>query len=285
MKILVTGATGFIGTNLISELLKDPNNIIIATSRNITKAKKCNWFTNVKYIEHDLKNDIENLYEFFQKPEKVIHLAWEDLANYNNLIHIEDNLFNNYKFIKNLIVNGLKDILITGTCFEYGMINGCLGEDIQTKPANAYAIAKDTLRKFIIELSKNYDFQYKWVRLFYMYGKGQSEKSLMSLLDQAILNKDNEFNMSAGEQLRDFLHINEVVKNINLINKQNIYVDQAINCCSGEPKSVRSLVESYLKQKNYNMQLNLGYFPYPNYEPMAFWGDNNKINNIKRKFK
>ena len=281
MKILVTGATGFIGTNLISELLKDPNNIIIATSRNITKAKKCNWFTKVKYIEHDLKNNVENLYAFFQKPEKVIHLAWEGLENYNNLTHIEDNLFNNYKFIKNLIVNGLKDILITGTCFEYGMINGCLSEDIQTKPANAYAIAKDTLRKFIIELSKNYDFQYKWVRLFYMYGKGQSKKSLMSLLGQAILNKDNEFNMSAGEQLRDFLHINEVVKNINLINKQNIYVDQAINCCSGEPKSVRSLVESYLKQKNYNMQLNLGYFPYPNYEPMAFWGDNAKLQRIK----
>ena len=287
MKILVTGATGFIGNNLINELLKDKENKIIATSRNIEKAKRCDWYNKVDYIEYDInsKNIDIDLYSLFNMPDMLIHLGWEGLPHYNDLIHIEKNLLKNYKFIKNLIKNGLKDITITGTCLEYGMKNGCLSENTNPNPSNSYAIAKDTLRKFIVELNKEFDFSYKWIRLFYMYGDGQSEKSLISLLDKAIENSDKEFNMSDGEQLRDFLHISEVVKNIVLIVNQKQYTNQAINCCSGQALSVRTLVENYLKERNYNLNLNLGYYPYPNYEAMAFWGDNAKLKKIKGKSK
>ena len=166
------------------------------------------------------------------------------------MIHIEKNLFNNYQFIKNLVANGLKDITITGTCFEYGMVNGCLSEDIQTNPSNSYAIAKDSLRKFIEELKKQYKFNYKWIRLFYMYGEGQSEKSLVALLEKAIQNDEKEFNMSGGEQLRDYLHIQEVVYNILKIALQNKIDNQIINCCSGKPISIRKFVENYLDEKS-----------------------------------
>ena len=150
LKILVTGASGFIGNHLIKELLKNTNHEIIATSRDIEKAKKYDWFSKVKHISYDLNSKEElNLYDYFYKPDKVIHLAWDGLPNYNDLIHIEKNLFNNYNFIKNIISNGLKDITITGTCFEYGLINGCLNEELKTNPSNSYGIAKDSLRRFI----------------------------------------------------------------------------------------------------------------------------------------
>ena len=227
MKILISGATGFIGSNLIDGLLVDGRHEIIATSRNQKKAKTFNWFERVEYIPYDLDDDSDNnLYEMFFKPDTVIHLAWDGLPNYNALIHIEKNLFNNYRFIKNLIKNGLKDITIAGTCFEYGIQNGCLSENIKTNPSNSYAISKDALHKFIIQLKKEYYFDYRWVRLFYMYGGGQSEYSLISLLDKAIKNGDKEFNMSGGEQLRDFLHINDVVQNLILIIMQREYINQ-----------------------------------------------------------
>ncbi|MDX4065646.1 NAD(P)-dependent oxidoreductase [Aliarcobacter skirrowii] len=285
MRILVTGATGFIGNHLVKELLKDTKNEIIATSRDIEKAKKYEWFSRVKYISYDLNSQEElNLFEYFDKPDKVIHLAWDGLPNYNDLIHIEKNLFNNYAFIKNLISNGLKDITITGTCFEYGLVNGCLSEDIKTNPSNSYGIAKDSLRKFIEELKKQYDFNYKWIRLFYMYGEGQGEKSLIALLDKAIQNGEKEFNMSGGEQLRDYLHIQEVVSNISKIALQNKIDNQVINCCSGKPISIRKFVENYLYEKNYSMKLNLGYYPYPTYEPIAFWGTDKKLKGVKNEF-
>jgi nucleoside-diphosphate-sugar epimerase len=281
MKILVTGATGFIGSNLIKVLLKNKSNQIIATSRNIKKAKNFDWFSKVTYYEYDLNNSTnKDLYSFFDKPNQLIHLAWDKVSDVKDLVHIEKILFDHFKFIKNMIAGGLKDIVVAGTCFEYGMIEGCLSEDLDTKPSNSYGIAKDTLRKFIIELKENFSFQYKWIRIFYVYGEGQSKRSLFYLLDKAIKNKDKQFNMSGGEQLRDYLYISELTKYICLIADQNIYVDKIINCCSGNPRSVKDLVQEYLKDKDYNISLNLGYYPYRDFEPMAFWGDRTNLENL-----
>ncbi len=257
MKILVTGATGFIGNHLICELLKNKSNHIIATSRNTNKAKAFDWFSKVEYIEYDLNDNLDvDLYKFFSEPDQLIHLAWDSLFNYKDLSHVEVVLPSHCSFIKNIVVGGLQDIVVTGTCFEYGMIEGCLSETIEAKPDNPYAVAKDSLRKYIIELKDKYDFTYKWIRLFYIYGKGQSKTSLMYLLDKAIKDKDKEFNMSSGEQLRDFLPIDKVIKNINLIVNQNIYINQPINCCSGKPVSIKNLVEGHLKERQSKIKLN-----------------------------
>ena len=282
MKVLVTGSTGFIGSHLIRELLKRKSNQIVATSRSIDKAKKSDWFSKVEYIEYDFNEGTgENLYDFFGKPDQLIHLAWENLSNYNSSSHIEVILPNHCDFIESMVLGGLKNVVVTGTCFEYGMIEGCLSEDIDTKPENPYAVAKDSLRKFIVNLQKKHSFVYKWIRLFYMYGDGQSKTSLMYLLDKTIQDKNKVFNMSGGEQLRDFLPIDEVVRNISLITKQNSHLNQVVNCCSGKPISVKNLVEHYLEEKKYKIRLNLGFYPYPDYEPMRFWGCNLKLKEIQ----
>ena len=284
MKVLVTGSTGFIGSHLILELLKRKSNQIVATSRSMDKAKKSDWFSKVEYIEYNFNDGIsENLYEFFGKPDQLIHLAWEDLSNYNSSSHIDEILPNHCDFIESMVVGGLKDVVVTGTCFEYGMIEGCLSEDIDTKPENLYAVAKDSLRKFIVNLQKKNIFVYKWIRLFYMYGEGQSKTSLMYLLDRAIQTKEKEFNMSGGDQLRDFLPIDKVIQNIDLIANQDILINQSINCCSGKPISVKNLVQNHLKKRQYQIKLNLGFYPYPSYEPMKFWGDNSKLKTLENK--
>lgn len=281
MKILVTGATGFIGNNLVNEILKNQDLEIITSSRSLEKASKFNWFNKTKYIPYDVNEEKTlDLFNYFDKPDKVIHLAWDGLPNYDNLIHIEKNLFNNYRFIKNLVSKGLKDITITGTCFEYGLAEGCLNENLVTNPSNSYGIAKDTLRKTIEELRKQYKFNYKWVRLFYMFGDGQNENSLIASLDKAIKNRETEFNMSKGDQIRDYLHISEVVSNILKISLQSRVDNQIINCCSGKPISVKKFVDQYLEKQKYKMKLNLGYYPYPGHEPMSFWGDTTKLRNI-----
>jgi len=284
MKILVTGATGFIGSHLIFELLKNKSNQIVATSKSIKKAMKFAWYSKVKYIQYDFnKDNNEDLYSFFDKPDQLIHLAWDNLSEVKALDHLEVTLFDHCKFIKSMVENGLKEVVVTGTCFEYGMIEGSLNEYLNIKPSNSYGIAKDKLRKFIVDLKKSFNFTYKWIRVFYVYGERQSKTSLMYLLDEAIKNKDKEFNMSGGEQIRDFLYIEDAVKYICLIADQKIYINHVINCCSGKPISVKNLVTNHLKKKKYIMKLNLGYYPYPDFEPMSFWGDRFYLDELLKK--
>ena len=85
--------------------------------------------------------------------------------------------------------------------------------------------------------------------------------------------------MSGGEQLRDYLPVEKVAEYIVKISMQD-KIRGIINCCSGKPISIRKLVENYLSEKNASIELNMGYYEYPDYEPMAFWGDNKKLMKI-----
>jgi nucleoside-diphosphate-sugar epimerase len=85
--------------------------------------------------------------------------------------------------------------------------------------------------------------------------------------------------MSGGEQLRDFLPVARVAEVIVALAIE-AHGSGAVNVCSGRPISVRSLVETWLVEREWNMQLELGYYPYPDYEPMAFWGSNSLLKKL-----
>ena len=279
-KILVTGATGFIGGYVIEELLKQGFNVI-ATSSNQNNAEQKNWFNKVTFLALDFKtlDDSINYYDYFQHPDIVIHLAWEGLPNYKDDFHINENLPRHKLFLQNLIKNGLKNLCVTGTCLEYGMREGKLNEEMECQSTIAYAIAKNELRKYLESLQEMFVINLKWIRLFYMFGEGQSSKSLFSQLDKAIEEKDESFNMSLGEQLRDFLTVEKVAETIiNIAIQKNII--GVINCGSGFPVSVKQMVSTYLNHLNKNIKLNLGYYPYNDYEPLAFWADTIKLKQI-----
>jgi len=278
-RVLVTGATGFIGNYVINELLKRDFQVIATSILSYEETKKFNWIDKVKYIQWDLNNLNQNFFEFFKQPDLLIHLSWEGMSDLKNPVHITNNLFSSYFFIQNIIENGLKDLVVIGTCLEYGIKNRCLDEDMKSEPIISYSLAKDVLRKFINELKKKHEFNFKWIRLFYIYGKGQSPNSILSQLDKALENNRETFNMSGGEQIRDYLPVEKVAEYIVKISIQK-EINGIINCCSGKPISIKDLVENHLKKKNRQIKLNLGYYPYPDYEPMEFWGDCKKLNKI-----
>ena len=272
MKIVVTGATGFIGRHVINSLLSDGYSVTVIC-RDRSKLNFFNWCNNVQVIEYDINTPLSNeIRDKIVDNDKLVHLAWSNLPNYNQSFHIENQFYNQFDFLNKLIKSGMKDITISGTCFEYGMLNGCLKESIVSDPQNFYSISKDTLRKSLFQLIPEYSCVIKWVRLFYLYGEGQASNSLIPQLKLAIESGENEFKMSKGDQIRDFLNVTEAASNIKKI-CINVNKSSIINCCSGKPISVRNFVENYIEENNLKIKLNLGYYEYSKNEPFAFWGD------------
>ena len=106
-----------------------------------------------------------------------------------------------------------------------------------------------------------------------------AKKAGIALMYKAINNKDKVFRMTQGEQLRDYMDIKDVVKVLYLLS-QNVKHPDIINVASGEPISVRKLVENICRQRGANMKLELGYYPYSKFESMAFWADTTKLKKI-----
>lgn len=274
MKVAVTGATGFVGRHVVAELERNSISptLICQPSLEIPPA-----FARHTVVSIDLKAAPVNAFDLLGQPDVLIHMAWGGLPNYKSLHHFEEELPAQYRFLKALVESGLKNLLVTGTCFEYGMQSGPLREDSEVQPDNPYGLAKDTLRRQLEYLQQVTPFNLTWTRLFYLYGEGQAENSLLPQLQRAVARGDQVFNMSGGEQLRDYLPISEVAQYIVslALTGQN---NGIVNICSGIPISVRKLVEGWIKEKDWSIDLNLGQYPYPDYEPMAFWGDRDKLN-------
>ncbi len=284
MKILITGSTGFIGNHVINQLLHS-NFEIIAMVRDAENTEVKPWFSKVTLVKHTIGNDQEkNLFKKFNNPNICIHLAWGGLDNFKSDKHIYEELPKHQAFLSNLIQNGLKSLTCVGTCIEYGMKEGELFETMESTPVFAYPIAKNQLRINIEKLQNKHTFDFKWLRLFYMFGKGQNPKSILIQLQKALDNNEETFNMSQGDQLRDYLPVEEVAeKIIKMALKHNI--NGIFNCSSGQPISVKQLVENYLVTDNKKIKLNLGFYPYPDYEPKQFWGNAEKINKLNLNIK
>lgn len=279
MRILVTGATGGLG-ELIIDKLKAKGVEIVSTSRRSEKAAQCDYLNGTTYIPYDIgsRSDLD-LYSYFGKPDLVIHLAWEKLDQYKTDEHTGRILDDHKHFVSNLIENGLKDVTVVGTCYEYGLQEGMLSEDMQSKPGLPYSVAKNALRLFIEEKRKEKNISFKWIRIFYVFGEVKGRKNLYTHLITAIKNKDESFNMSGGEQVRDFLTPAQIAEYIIMIASQ-CKIEGIINCCSGKPVKLKEFILDFLKINHYNIRLNLGVFPYPDYEPMNTWGSTEKLDKI-----
>ncbi len=270
MHIVLTGATGFVGRYLVPLLLKRGHTVTVLV-RNAEKLARFDWHSQVRVLSFDLMDEKSSLPDAFDGQDVLVHLAWAGLPNYQSLIHIEENLPASYRFIKAAVLAGIQQVLVTGTCLEYGIQSGCLSADGFTNPSTAYAVGKDSLRRFLETLQKEIPFALQWARLFYVYGEGQHPHSLFSQLNQAIERGEKTFRMSGGEQVRDFLPIEDAAKQlVDLIEMPR--ENGCLNICSGEGISVREMVERIVAERSAEIELDLGYYPYPDYEPMMFWG-------------
>lgn len=166
--------------------------------------------------------------------------------------------------------------MVAGTCFEYGLASGELEETRALEPVTCYGEAKAKLFEYMSSLRETITFKLAWPRLFYLFGPGQSPNSLYSQLQTAIARGDESFDMSGGEQVRDYLPVQDAAR---------LLVDVAIsagdigavNLCSGTPTRIKDQVARWIAEAGSPIRMNLGRFAYPEFEPMAFWGSRKKL--------
>ena len=277
MRVFITGASGFIGRYVVTELLKKKINVISLSRRK--KYFKKRKIVKVFNFDIDKANiDFDKNFNYQIKENDVfLHLAWQGLPNHNSNVHLKKNLKYQKRFLAKVIKKKFKRVIITGTCAEVGKKDGPYHANIKTKPLNCYGKAKDLLRKWLFNKYKN-NKNIIWLRIFYVYGDGQHRDSLYSSLKSALKKGKRVYKMSGGDQKRDFIKVEQVAKQICKIITTNKKMNNRImNICSGRSTKVKIFVKSIIKKSNKKINLFLGYYPYNNKESMDFWGIRTKL--------
>lgn len=274
MNVLITGANGFIGSHLVTELL-DRGHYVTAVdldNKNIdTRAvfKKDDLFS-LDFTKQNL-------------PDAVIHLAWRDGFNHYAFSHI-DNVIKHFYFIKSVIDAGVKSVSVMGTAHEIGYHEGKIDENTPCNPLSFYGIAKNALRQLIFAYAKDKPVSVKWLRAFYITGDDRLNHSVFTKILDAAENGQKEFPFTKGTNQFDFIDIHDLARQIAAASVQND-VDGIINVCSGEPVALKDKAEEFIKQHHLDIQLKLGVFPQRRYDSPVVYGDNAKILQILEKEK
>ena len=275
MNFLLSGADGFIGKELLNELTNQEGSVFCIV-RNLPEKKE---IKNVKYLSHSISLDNTSLFKDIPHIDTLIHLAWSNLDDYTDKRHLDEELKISFQFIVEALEHGIKNILVAGTCFEYGKVEGQAKEHFNPQPINNYSLAKDQLRKKIEFLKIKKDFNLTWMRIFYIYGENQSRNSIFEQLKNAVKNKEKLFNMSEGTQERDYSHVSDIASKIarlSYLNNDN----GIVNLCSGKPIKIRNLVQKWINDHGWTIKPNYGYYKCNKDEPMSFWGSNAKYNKL-----
>ena len=271
MKIIVTGANGYLGSGIVKAILDKGHEVDFKTDNVDDRAIK---------IEGNLF-EIDNPYAYFDKPDVLLHLAWRDGFVHYSDAHIED-LSKHYKFIKAFVDEGCKHISVMGSMHEVGFYEGSINENTPCNPITPYGIAKNALRNLTEMLCKQNEVVFQWLRGYYIVGNSKYGSSIFSKITAAVEDGKKEFPFTLGQNQYDFIDYPEFCKQVANAVEQSIE-QGIINICSGRPEKLADRVERFIKENNYDIKLQYGVFPDRPYDSKAVWGDSSKIEKIMNK--
>ncbi len=273
IKVLVTGANGYIGRHVVKELL-DKGCYVIACDINTDdiddRAKKFNF--NLFELPEG------NIFEILDSPDVCLHMAWRNGFIHNANTQMGD-LSSHFQFLTSLIDGGLSQLAVMGTMHEVGYWEGAIDENTPCNPLSMYGIAKDALRRSIMTYCKSHNCILQWLRAFYILGDDKHNNSIFCKLLQADEEGKKTFPFTTGKNKYDFIDVKTLANYIAAVVMQK-EVNGIINCCTGEPVSLADKVEQFIKDNKLSIRLDYGVFPDREYDSPCEYGDKTKINRI-----
>lgn len=271
MKIIVTGANGYLGQGIVRALLD------IGISVTAADVKSANIDARADIMECNLF-DLDNPYEYFGRPDVLLHLAWRDGFVHYSDAHIED-LFRHYMFLKSFAEAGVKRIAVMGSMHEIGFFEGSIKEDTPCNPVTPYGISKNALRGLAEMLCKQNNVVFQWLRGYYIVGNSKFGSSIFSKITKAVESGEKEFPFTQGLNQFDFIDYDEFCRLTAWAAAQE-RVNGIINISTGRPEKLSERVERFIRENRYDIRLQYGAFPDRPYDSKAVWGDDRKIKEI-----
>ncbi len=278
MKILVTGANGYIGRHVVTSLLNRGEEVIACDIRTD------NVDLRAERIDFDLFNlPDSNMFELLGLPDVCLHMAWRNGFVHNASTQMGD-LSAHYKFLTALIDGGLKHLAVMGSMHEVGYWEGAIDENTPCNPLSMYGIAKNALRQAMALYCNQKDIIFQWLRCYYILGDDRHNNSIFCKILLAAEEGKKTFPFTSGKNKYDFIEVDKLAKQISISILQT-EVNGIINCCTGVPISLADRVEEFIKEHQLDIILEYGVFPDRPYDSPCIYGDPMKIMEIERKHK
>jgi nucleoside-diphosphate-sugar epimerase len=273
MKVLITGASGFVGSH-VARLLVAEGCEVYALVRESSNRWRIRDILPSMYLRQSDLVAFENVNTYLQeiKPELCIHLAWYAVpGKYLNSQENLDSIQASINLLSQLAELGCKRFVGIGTCFEYDLSLGYLSESSLTKPITLYAATKVALSTILQQFAQITEMEIAWIRLFYQYGPMEDERRLIPGIISSLL-RDEVVKTTKGEQIRDFLHIEDVASAIWAVAKSN--VSGVVNVGSGQPVTVGQIALELGNLLGKPDLIHLGALPYRPNDPMFICANN-----------
>lgn len=281
---LVTGSTGFIGSGLVRRLSEAGKRVYCLTRNESTNLERIVGLTGVEvltipsYSPQNLNVALKGV-----RTDVVFHLAAYGVSPNDRDPHlmVEGNIGSITGLLMAVDSWPLKKFIHTGSCSEYGKQPNRepISEDALLQPLSLYGAAKAASISYGKILARQLNIPFAVLRLFGVYGPGESQNRLLPHLIESLV-QDKPAELSPGGQIRDYLHVDDVIdcfmEAASSDSTEGIY-----NVCSGIPVSIQelsfNLAEVMAKPTDL---LHLGKLPYRSDEPMWLVGSNERFKKV-----
>lgn len=269
-KILVTGASGFIGRKIL-KLLVNGGYEVHAVSRNIFNCNKVKWHSANLLDKYEADALIKKI-----EPECIFHFAWYVIpGKYNNFERNILWLQASIEILKSFKEAGGKKFIFAGTCAEYGKSYGLMNEEnTPSNPESIYGICKLSFEKIALEYCHQVAMKFVSGRIFYLYGENENENRVIPYVINKLLK--NEIALcSNGNQIRDFMYVDDVVGAFYGVLENN--VEGIVNIGSGQAIRLRDILMSIGEKLGKTELIHLGGIKANVNEPPVIVADNQKL--------
>lgn len=273
-KVLVTGACGYIGYHVIKELLRQGYQVIASDIENRDLPEK------VEFTAYPIFSGEKDIFQKLGSPDALIHLAWRQGFVHDSTAHMED-LSAHVTFLNHMVDAGIRSVSVMGSMHEVGYWEGAIRADTPCNPQSQYGVAKNALRQSMLLYTQGKQTSFHWLRAYYIYGDDKRGSSIFAKILQAVDEGRTTFPFTSGENLYDFVYIEDLARQIVAATMQSAKTG-IINVCSGQPVSLKEQVERYIQENHLPIRLDYGAYPDRPYDSPGVWGDNGDIQEIMR---